>query len=166
MRKTIITCIICLLSCVGYLLYINKAHTLQYMEFKYNYSQNTITLDIDRNTAKKMVLDNINTPHLYFESELGEAKCGVSSPFTRVVIVDKDIDVATYIIAYTHELIHVKYQTVNERYTAYKTFLVLYESGNKTLKQVAMYYAKEQLNGQFEGTDYDCSWYIDKYLKG
>lgn len=84
----------------------------------------------------------------------------------RVIEIDKNLDIHTYIITYAHELCHIRYQVGNETYTAYMTFVRLYESGNSELRYHALVYAQDVIGGGYSGTAYDCGYYILEYLKG
>ena len=123
------------------------------------------TQTLDKKTAKKLISDLYKTPHIYIEKDIKGEYDGKAIPQFRVVVVDEGISLHAYIIAYTHELTHVKYQVGNETFTAYKTFITLYESGNAELKYHAMVYANDVLSGSYGRGEYDCGYYILKYLK-
>ena len=106
----------------------------------------------------------MNTPHFYIENDLSKKDYdGFALPLIRVAVVDSQLSGADYAIALTHELVHIKYQTGNETWTSFKTFVVLYESKSIILQNVALYYAQQQLSGMYID-DYDCSYYIAEYL--
>lgn len=66
----------------------------------------------------------------------------------------------------THELVHLKYFSVNETYTQFMTFKLLYESDNEILHNKGKEIAIDQCeNYAHFNTNYDCSWYIVNYLK-
>lgn len=123
-------------------------------------------LILTKQTAHTTIAKLFNTPHIYFEKDLPPQDNGISIIMWRVVQIDKDLDVHTYIVTYTHELCHVRYQVGNETYTAYMTFVRLYESNNAELQYHALIYAKDVISGDYSGTEYDCGYYILEYLKG
>lgn len=123
-------------------------------------------LTLTKQTARTTIANLFNTPHIYREKDLPAQENGRSKIMWRVVQIDKDLDVHTYIITYAHELCHVRYQVGNETYTAYMTFVRLYESNNAELQYHALIYAKDVISGDYSGTEYDCGYYILEYLKG
>ena len=138
-----------------------KPYTTQYITI-----QNKPQLTLTKQTARTTIANLFNTPHIYFEKDLPPQDNGISIIIWRAVQIDKDLDVHTYIITYAHELCHVRYQVGNETYTAYMTFVRLYESNNAELQYHALIYAKDVISGDYSGTKYDCGYYILEYLKG
>ena len=66
----------------------------------------------------------------------------------------------------THEYCHLKYNTNNETFTEYMTFVEMYESDNVTLHQRARYMIMEKcMYHESQDTAYDCSAYIYDYCK-
>lgn len=112
--------------------------------------------------VKELIASIYNTPHFYKEKDLNQM--GRSIILFRKVEIDKDLSVYDYTITYTHELTHIKYCTENETWVSYQTFKTLYESGNAELRYIALNYANKVLNGYWQGTEYDCGYYILKYL--
>ena len=123
-------------------------------------------LTLTKQTARTTIANLFNTPHIYREKDLPAQENGRSKIMWRVVQIDKDLDVHTYIITYAHELCHVRYQVGNETYTAYMTFVRLYKNNNAELQYHALIYAKDVISGDYSGTEYDCGYYILEYLKG
>ena len=64
----------------------------------------------------------------------------------------------------THELVHLSYFTANERFTCFKAFQILYESGNNYFKNIALAYANNDFKG-ITSLEYSCAGYIEDYLK-
>lgn len=125
-----------------------------------------VTHTLTKSTAKKLIKDLYNTPHIYTEKNLDKQnRNGQSIPIWRVAIIHNDLDLHDYIIAYAHELTHIKYQVADETYTTYKTIVKLYESGNAELQYHAIKEANDILSGCYEDTDYDCGYYIIEYFK-
>lgn len=123
-------------------------------------------LTLTKQTARKTIAELFNTPHIYLERDLPSNQDGRSRIMWRVIEIEKNLDIHTYIITYAHELCHVRYQVGNETYTAYMTFIRLYESGNTELHYHALVYAQNVIAGDYSGTAYDCGYYILEYLKG
>lgn len=137
-----------------------KAYSLTRLEIPQ--VEQTLTKESAKQTLKKLY----DTPHIYIEKDLPQGDMGRSMAFFRVVEIDTDLDLHDYIIAYAHELCHVKFQVNNETYTAYQTFVTLYESGNAELQYHAMVYADQIVSGNALSAIYDCGFYILEYLKG
>lgn len=123
-------------------------------------------LTLTKQTARTTIAKLFNTPHIYREKDLPPQENGRSKIMWRIVEIDKNLDVHTYIVTYTHELCHVRYQVGNETYTAYMTFVRLYKSNNAELQYHALVYAQDVISGDYSGTEYDCGYYILEYLKG
>ena len=123
-------------------------------------------LTLTKQTARTTIANLFNTPHIYREKDLPAQENGRSKIMWRIVEINKNLDVHTYIVTYTHELCHVRYQVGNETYTAYMTFVRLYESNNAELQYHALVYAQDVISGDYSGTEYDCGYYILEYLKG
>lgn len=96
----------------------------------------------------------------------------------RKISVVKGLNINNYIDKFAHEAIHLKYYNKNERWTTYKTFVVLFESNDKDLKQCAINWAYEYVGwytvdsagnsmvNQVPNFDYDPAYYIIQYLRG
>lgn len=138
-----------------------KPYTTQYITI-----QNKPQLTLTKESACTTIAELLDTPHIYLEKDLQAQENGRSRILWRVIEINKNIDIHTYIITYTHELCHVRYQVSNETYTAYMTFVRLYESGNAELRYHALVYAQDVIGGGYNGTAYDCGYYILEYLKG
>lgn len=95
--------------------------------------------------------------------------------FRKIKVVNY-LDTNTYIETFCHEAIHLKYYNSNERWTTYKTFVVLFESNDKDLKQCAInwaykyvsYYTIDEygwaVSNNMPPRDYDATYYIIQYL--
>lgn len=138
-----------------------KTYVPQYVEIT-----KTPQLTLTKETAHTMIAELFDTPHIYFERDLPSNQDGRSRIMFRTIEIDSNLNTHTYIITYAHELCHVRYQVGNETYTAYMTFIRLYESNNAELQYHALVYAQDVINGGYSGTEYDCGYYILEYLKG
>lgn len=147
--------------------YIRFSNKLEVRSYEYTTLQITsVEITLTKSTAKQLIKDLYNTPHIYIEGTFKDGRTGNSMPLLRYVKMDKNATIHDYIIGYAHELTHIKYQVGNETYVSYMTFVNLYESGNAELKYHAMIYANEVVSGDYAGTDYDCGYYILEYLGG
>lgn len=88
---------------------------------------------------------------------------GYAGKFSRIIEMDKDLDVETYCFDLCHEMCHLKYDTSDEIYTNFMAFKSLYESDNATLKNIGTWFGIYILNGDYE-REYDCSKLIVDYL--
>lgn len=149
-------------------LHIQFSHSLEIKSYQIQNITiaNRPQLTLTKQTARTTIAKLFNTPHIYREKDLPPQENGRSKIMWRIVEIDKNLDVHTYIVTYTHELCHVRYQVGNETYTAYMTFVRLYESNNAELQYHALVYAQDVISGDYSGTEYDCGYYILEYLKG
>ena len=116
--------------------------------------------------ARTTISQLFDTPHIYCEKNLPQGQNGRSMILWRLIQIDNQLDLHTYIITYAHELCHIRYQVGNETYVAYMTFVRLYESDNHELRYHALLYANDVISGCYDDTQYDCGYYILDYLKG
>lgn len=149
-------------------LHIQFSHSLEIKSYQIQNITigNRPQLTLTKQTARTTIANLFNTPHICREKDLPPQENGRSKIMWRIVEIDKNLDVHTYIVTYTHELCHVRYQVGNETYTAYMTFVRLYESNNAELQYHALVYAQDVISGDYSGTEYDCGYYILEYLKG
>ncbi len=164
----IVLLLLALVLTIFQVLYIRFSNSLEIKPYTNQYItiQNKLQLTLTKQTARTTIANLFNTPHIYREKDLPAQDNGISIIMWRVVQIDKNLDVHTYIVTYTHELCHVRYQVGNETYTAYMTFVRLYESNNAELQYHALVYAQDVISGDYSGTEYDCGYYILEYLKG
>ena len=88
---------------------------------------------------------------------------GYAGKFSRIIEINKDLDVETYCFVLCHEMCHLKYDTSDEIYTNFMAFKTLYESDNETLNHIGKWFGIYILNGDYE-REYDCSSLIVDYL--
>lgn len=150
---------------VSNIVYIVKSHD----NFKPKTYHCTITVEdallLEKWEYKGLLTELFDTPYIYTEGDLNKHSVdGYARPLIRLVRIDSNLSNFSYAYTLVHELTHVKYQTGNETWTSYKSFIILYESGSSALQYIALKYAQDQLGGLYEGTEYDCSYYIAEYL--
>ena len=123
------------------------------------------TRNVPKCELKRLVDKLVGVPHFYAEKGERMQNWGYSQIMFRRVVINSHLKGEDYVITYTHELVHLKYWCENETYTSFKTFVALYESENVILRNVAERYAYSVITlGEFEGTEYDCGFYILRYL--
>ena len=121
---------------------------------------------LTKSDVKKLVSELYNTPHIYVETEnIPSYQNANSFIVARIVRIKPSLSVSAYAVAYAHELTHVKYQVADETYTMFKTFTMLYESGNEELKNMALKDAQSVIYGVYGRSEYDCGYQILEYLK-
>lgn len=125
---------------------------VQYKYVYYKYSKQEI---------KNKLEDIIDVDYyIYIETELNDNINGCTNLMFRYILIDKDLSQLDYIETMCHELIHLKYNTGNERFTQYQTFITLY---NSEFRQVALNIIYYMENGYYY-YDYDCYSQIVDYL--
>lgn len=85
----------------------------------------------------------------------------VLNPFDNRVFLNETQGNNDIVWTFTHEVLHKKLYSANERFVEFETFKVLYESGNQYFQDVALWRASIMWKGDKE---YDCTWYILEYL--
>lgn len=133
---------------------------------KVNLNTPKMEYTLTKSEIKKLVADLYDTPHIYIERDnFKDERLGHSSIILRTTEIKKGLDLAEYATTYAHELAHVKYQVVDETFTEFKAFVTLYESGNAELQNMALRHIQATIYGGYDGTEYDCGYYVIEYLK-
>lgn len=155
--------IVVLLSRIYYVFAYNDLEVKAYEPVQLQYQQMNYT--ITKAEAKQLISDLFNVEHEYMETnDIAETEFANSNIARKEVKIRPDLDLVEYVISYTHELVHIKYELYDETNTAYKTFVELYESGNEELQNISLVYAQSVFDGCYKGTEYDCGYYILQYL--
>ena len=155
--------IVALLSQMYFVFAYNDLEVRDYtaMELVFDEMEYTIT----KQEAKELVATLYNVEHSYEETnDLPESDAANSNIARKEVRIRPDLELLEYTISYAHELTHIKYRSYDETYTAYQTFVDLYESGHAELQNMSIVYAQSVLYGCYAGTEYDCGYYILEYL--
>ena len=139
-----------------------------------------------KKTSKIYYLEYTNEPQILTQSEVTERvnklfnnshytlsaydfkshTLGDSNIFTRKIRIQYNLSNEDYAFTLTHELVHINYVTRSERFCEFQAFKLLYESNDEYLVYVANLYAKDVLNKRtLMSEEYDCSGYIEIYLK-
>lgn len=155
--------LILMMGMEGYILFSHNWKVKEYT--RVDLQVPTMEYNLTKAQAKELVKDLYDTPHFFTEKELQGATLGQSYILWRVAEINFGLDVEDFTITYAHELTHIKYQVQNETYITFMTFKVLYESGNAVLQNMALRHARVILGGGYNGTAYDCGYYILDYLR-
>ena len=141
----------------------NDLEVIAYKPVNFRFAQKNYT--INKEQAKQMIAGLFNVKHSYTETnDLPETDSANSVIARKEVNIRPDLPLIEYIVSYTHELVHIKYEYYDETITAYQTFVDLYESGNEELKNISLVYAQSIMDGCYKGSEYDCGYYILQYL--
>ena len=97
----------------------------------------------------------------YIYKEVDISNGGYAGKFSKIIEINKDLDVETYCFVLCHEMCHLKYESSNEIQTNFMAFKTLYESDNKQLKNIGTWFGIYFLDGNYEN---DCSKLIVDYL--
>lgn len=173
-RKTYRLYIILIVFCLSILVYtlsviiysygFNKLEPRKYTRINLNVPRMNYT--ITKEEAKEFVKNLYNTSHFYIETDkLSATRYAECSVILRTVKIKKNLNIVDYVTSYAHELTHLKYLYADETLTTFKAFVILYESGNEEIKNMALMDAQSVINGLYRGTEYDCGYYIIEYLK-
>ena len=125
---------------------------------EYNYN---LSYPYTRNEVRKKIENIVNVKHyLYFEYSMKDAD-GRAVQIIRSVFLNKDTNLNKYIQDICHELIHIKYNTFNERFVQFKTFEYLY---NSEFIELAINMIVEMQHGLYP-YEYDCYQQIVEFLE-
>ena len=147
----------------AYIIFYDRMTPVEY-EHVQLYYDNSFYVPDSRKECEKLVRKYYKIPHLCLNVKLDALTDGRAVCLPPMVFVDKRLSNANFITTYVHELLHIKHQTLDETYVSFMTFKTMYESGNETLRGCAMRLASQTVAGAYPG-DYDCGYYILKYLK-
>lgn len=131
-------------------------------DFSFTYQGKYLTQE----EAVDLCTDLVGDYNVIFVDKIRNNTLGVSTIPLRTAYIKKGQSGWELLEVITHELVHLKYWSINETFTQFMTFKLLYESDNEILHNKGKEIAIAQCtNYEFFGTDYDCSWYILNYLK-
>ena len=157
------------ISILGLAVYIKTSHRMEYRQAEpvaiaYTPREITYTREEVRNK-----IENLAGKQLYFytEKDLYSSKriYGETVFFIRLIIMQDNADIVDYIFNFAHEYMHLKYMTASERFVNFEAFKLLYESNDECFRNVAIMYAKQDMNGNIP-EPYSCWGQIYEYLKG
>lgn len=153
------------LCAIGFHCYTRLINRLKYKETTLKYVEYDAIRPhyVDKEYIKREVNKLFNISYKIYYKDLPKDTGGKSIIAFRIVMIDNNLPIEQYALALTHELVHLKYFTANERFTSFKTFQTLYESNNDYFMAVALAYANHVFSGK-EPYEYDCGGYIEEYL--
>lgn len=122
--------------------------------------------EIDKKEVYNIINNHFNMIYLVKEDDcISKGKYGYCYPIIRYIHIDSTINCWTMIYTLVHELCHIKYQSVNETYVTYMSFLELQKSNNEYMKYVYELLIYEQCTLKiYKNTEYDIAYYIHQNL--
>lgn len=141
----------------NYLEYVECTDGFEYINVYYK------PVNITREEARVKIEALFGNPKYKYKEKQIERP--YSNILFKTVVVPQDTGINHYIYSLTHELVHLTERTGCERYVEFRTFQILYESGDADLKIVADEIANKCYFKQCD-KDYQCWYYIYNYLKG
>ena len=123
----------------------------------YNIEQDTKYFDITKEQAIQLASETVELRYftLNFTEDLGKNILGNCNIYTSHINVLNSLNGYQLLPVLVHEMVHSKYYTLNERFTEFTTFKLMYESDNEIVHNAGILYAKEICSNYIEG--YDCS---------
>lgn len=165
MKAFLIPILIFSLSVTFLNIYSNVNHSMPYKQASITKVDYMCTRPdhINEQYIKHQIDQIFNCNYILIKSDFkGELK-GKTYIMLKLIVLDNNLSLEDYAITLIHELVHLTHFTVNERYTSFKTFQILYESKNEYFKNVALAYANLDFNGKTT-KEYSCAGYIEEYL--
>ena len=164
--KRLIAILLCVFAFFGTMcLVFNLNHRLPYVECNdgFEYVDTVFEpITMTKEEAKRAVEKLFGNPKYIYKEQGGRSH---SVAFFRYVVIEEDCPIDWYIMALTHELVHITEFVGCERYAEYRTFVKLYKSDNEQLRQVAGEVGNFAYFKNFP-QEYQCWYYIYNYLKG
>lgn len=126
--------------------------------------QQPINCTLTNAEIKSMLDDFYKLKYTYYEDA---TITGLEGGYTEgnTITISSNLTNVEYLYALAHELTHLKYRIVDETLAEYRTIIDLIESGNTLFEQVGMNRARMIISGGMAGTEYDCGYYLRKYLQ-
>lgn len=113
----------------------------------------------------KYLLDREIRVKPYILTRIKIKEDGRTFPYYRVININPDVDGIEYCVILAHEMIHLKYMIMEERFVEFTTFKTLYESKNEHLHKAGCYLGLGVLNDRYP-EQYNCKGEIIEYLIG
>lgn len=157
-----ISIILCIIS-VGYIIRINCWYYLPYkqytgkIDFQIDYTR---PIDISYESIKEDIDLLFNNPNYTLNIEDIDVS-GRANLLTTTIVLDEGLSYENYVFTLAHELVHITYFTVNERFSNFTAWKILYESGNDYFKNVALAFARDDM---YISADYHFVAYVVDYL--
>ena len=131
----------------------------------YDFGFELVILDITQEQAVELASEcvGLNDFTIEYTNDLKSGVVGNSNLLTHRIKIKESLIPFQQLPVLVHEMVHIKYYTVNERFTEFTTFKLMYESENEILHEAGRQYAQTLCSKDWG--EYDCSWYIMKYLE-
>ena len=160
---TLITAIICL---IVYLVLFRMLyfHALPYKAcvVDYNVEINTTRpSDVNQSLVEKEISQLFNNRYYNIRYSDDLKSCGQSNLFTSQITIRTNLPLETFVFTLAHELVHISYFTVNERFCNFTAWKLLYESGNDYFKNIALSF---MFDSNYPSMDYYFEAYAVEYL--
>ena len=155
-------------SSISLALYANLNHNIPYKEATWDsieysgYRPEYVTQEYIKEEVDKL-FPEVN--YILNYKPIPGPTAGYTYIMLKLVYIDTNLSLEDYTLTLAHELCHLRYFTANERYTNFKMFQTLYESGNEYFKTVALAHADLDFRGLVT-YEYSCAGYIEEYLRG
>lgn len=147
---------------------LNKTKELpsnHYTYYDYCYAYNT--LEVQQNTTLRPLSNaeyrkklNI-TRHIYVEISSNKS---YSLPQLNIILMQNNLEGHSYARLLTHEMLHIRKYSGDDRYIQLETFKYLYHSNDEHLKQVGITFGLNMLNEKYDN-EYDIKGNLINYLK-
>lgn len=164
--KIVVICLVIIALMIwgnfGYIMWHHKEKPIESSYITYTAS----SVELDQKTAVEIVKNHF---HFWW---VGISFCEMQGINGKAIFLLNQIKLNTNLSGWdtlyvlTHEYCHLKYNTANETFTEYMTFVEMCESDNVTLQQRGKYMIMEQcMYHDRNNSEYDCSGYIYDYCK-
>lgn len=150
-----------------FIIRIKFVHALPYKEYTWTKLEYNIIrpYNWDEERVREEIDKLLDVNYSLLRKDLPGNILGKANLITFHIDIEPNLSLEMYTFTLTHEITHLKYYTVNERFTNYYAWLILYESGIDYFKQVALAIADQDFRG-LTYYDYSCAGYIEEYLRG
>ena len=171
MTKTAKVLVLCLLGMNIFLWSVLGATFFNKLEYKESHAyiphQETLTPQLTNDEAVKIINNLVNKSFkIEYVSDVDfDGQVSMFAIFDNTIRINNAIanNSARFVWTYAHEVTHATKFCLDERKTQYYTFVLLYESGNKYLQDVALFNASNMINNTYK--EYDATYYIVEYLQ-
>lgn len=156
--------IICCVISVGFIIRLKYYYYLPYkhddniLNFKIDYTRPN---NINYNNIKDDIDKLFNYPQYTFNIT-HMSSTGNTNLLTSVITLNNNLSYETFVFTLAHELVHLTYFTVDERFCNFTAWKILYESNNQYFQNIALAFTA---NSNYVSSDYHFAAYVIDYLK-
>lgn len=143
---------------------------LKVVEYQHvNYELENFECSLSKQEIKIIMDALLDVSYKYYEiddlgGDLRFLITGTANIKDKTIKVLSTISKECFITTLAHEIMHIKYKSHNDTFTEYKALTWLYETNINVFKVASLNRMKTIVRGDYAGTDYDCGYYILKYL--